>query len=254
VAPARLVTAPKRAYPGAGTIVHPKVTPLRIVLPALPLLLCLICAPAHAAITVTTEDYPPFNTVIDGKLAGISTDLVKAIFERAAVPYTIKVLPWARAYAMALELKDTCVYSTTVSDERRPLFQWVGPLVENDWTLYGHDSRHLDIKTLADAKRYRIGAYQGAGISDFLTHGGFNVDTVPHDPLNIQKLLHDRIDLWATGSEAEPYLAWQANAMGIVPLLTFKQVAMSLACNKATDPATIGRLQEALDDIRGRRR
>jgi polar amino acid transport system substrate-binding protein len=205
---------------------------------------------AGARIHIATENYPPFNMMVGDHIGGLATDLVRDMFARAGISYTIEMLPWERAYAMALSHKDTCVYSTAVTDGRQPLFEWVGPLVSNDWVLFARAGRHLDIKALADAKPYRIGAYLGDAASDYLARAGYRIDVVPHDALNVRKLEMGRIDLWATGSSVAPYLARQADVTDIVPILTFKQNVMSLACNKDTDPAVLTTLRKELLAIR----
>src|SRR3954447_13364744 len=78
------------------------------------------------ALTLTTEDYPPFN-IVDPQtkgVTGISFDKVTELMRRASEPYTITAYPWSRAYQMALDSNDTCVFSTTRTPEREPLFKW----------------------------------------------------------------------------------------------------------------------------------
>jgi polar amino acid transport system substrate-binding protein len=205
---------------------------------------------ARADITVTTEEYPPFNTMVNGQIGGLSTDVVKAMFQKAGVPYTLQLLPWERAYAMALGTKDTCVYSTSVTDARRPLFEWVGPLANNDWELFGRADRTYAIKTLADAKAYTIGGYRGDATAAYLESVGLKVDEAPRDALNLPKLLNNRIDLWATGSAVGPYIAKQAGSTAIKPVLDFKQLQLALACNKGTDPAVLAKLRTALAEVK----
>ena len=81
-----------------------------------------------AALRLTTENSPPFNMMEGDKIVGRATDLVREMAERAKLTISIDMLPWARAYNMALKDADTCVFSTTRTPEREPLFQWVAPL------------------------------------------------------------------------------------------------------------------------------
>src|ERR1017187_2909507 len=93
---------------------------------------------SSAAITLTTEEYPPFN-MTDSRtklLTGISVDKVAELMRRAHEPNTISIYPWPRAYQMALETGDTCFFSTTRTPEREALFTWIGPLVHNDWAIF----------------------------------------------------------------------------------------------------------------------
>ena len=107
----------------------------------LPLLLfaaVVACAAGPGrALTLLTEENPPFNYVENGKLTGLVTDLVTDAMKRANVPYTMEVLPWNRAYVRAQSEKDTCLFATARLDNREKLFLWVGPLANNLWAVYG---------------------------------------------------------------------------------------------------------------------
>jgi polar amino acid transport system substrate-binding protein len=201
---------------------------------------------AGAQTLVTTEEYPPFNMTEQGEVVGVSTALVRRMFERAGLAYRIQMLPWQRAYALALAQPGTCVYSTTETDERKPLFEWVGPLVVNSWTLFARADTALTIGRLEDARGHRIGGYQGDATAVFLQGQGYDVDAAPSDDLNPAKLMAGRIDLWATGSELGPYLARHQGITAIKPLFAFKDVVLSLACNRATEAQTLDGLRAAL--------
>jgi polar amino acid transport system substrate-binding protein len=211
--------------------------------------LALLAQPALADILVTTEEYPPFNMSDHGEITGTATALVKTMFEKAGIPYHIQSLPWQRAYNMALADKDTCVYSTTVTEERQTLFEWVGPLVHNNWVLFARADR-APPANLEAAKGQVIGGYNGDAITLFLQNQGYTVDVAPRDDVNPSKLLNGRLDYWATGSELGAFEARAQGITGIKPVLTFKEAVMALACNKATDPVVLDKLRAALADIR----
>ncbi len=215
--------------------------------------LAAIAGPAEAqTLRLTTEEYPPFNytDTQTRTFTGLATDLVKAVMDRAGVAYRIDPLPWQRAYQAALNQTDTCVFSTTVTEERQPLFRWVGPLVNNDWVLFAAPGSTIAVASLDDARQYRIGGYQGDAVQVFLTQQGFTVDAVAEDRLNVRKLTGGRIDLWATGSQLGPYLAQQEGVEGLRAIHTFRSTEMGLACNPGVDEALIGRLNAALQALR----
>lgn len=63
---------------------------------------------ASAEFLLTTEEYPPFNMTFQGRITGLSTDLVRAMFDKAGIAYKIEMLPWNRAIHLAQTQKDTC--------------------------------------------------------------------------------------------------------------------------------------------------
>lgn len=212
-------------------------------------------AQAEPALTLTTEEYPPLSFLDPATrtVKGLATDLVERAFRAAGIGYTIHLLPWPRAFAMGRDQADTCVYSTTYTDERRPLFKWIGPLVSNDWVLLSAASRPIALSRLDDARPYRIGGYLADAVAEYLTAQGFKVDTADRDELNARKLAIGRIDLWATGSAVGPFLARRAGVEGLTPVLRIKAVEMGLACNRGIDDRTIGRLNDALARVRSER-
>lgn len=200
-----------------------------------------------APLYITTEAVAP-SSMRDraGQVVGISTDKVRAAFERAGLAYTFDLLPWKRAYAAARERPDACVYSTTRTPERELLFKWVGPLDSAEWVLMARANRRFSLRTLEDARPYRIGTYNGDARDDYLRSRGFKVDPAPNDLTNPKKLLLGRIDLWAAALRAGSPVLQQNNWDGhIVPVLVFNRPDVYLACNHALPDEVITRLNAA---------
>ncbi len=200
-------------------------------------------------LNLTTEDYPPFNIINtkNGHISGISTEKVRELMQRADQKYTLTAYPWARAFQMARNEPGTCVFSTTRSAEREAMFQWVGPLVRNNWYVFGRagDSRHP--QTLEDLRGYVIGSYRGDAVGEFLALKGFKTDLASTDSDNPRKLLIGRFDFWATGELlGMAILKNQGLSKKIVPLFQFYQADMYLACHNDISPDTILRFNKIL--------
>lgn len=206
---------------------------------------------AQSALKLTTENYPPFNMQEEGSknVIGISTDIVRELMARSDTSYTLKFLPWRRAFGLALNRKDTCVFSTTETDERKAKFKWIGPLVENNWIFFARADSNIEIDSLDDARRHIVGGYKGDAVALFLEEQGFTLDLAYEDRNNPRKLEAGRIDLWATGQFLGPYLARQAG-VEIEPLFTFSETVMSLACNQSVDDSLIQELNAILNDLK----
>lgn len=221
-------------------------------------LLALFLAAFHAAafaqaqlLHIATESSPPTSMLESGRVVGIATDKVREAMQRAAVDYTLEVLPWKRAYSIALTRPNGCVYSTTRTPEREHLFKWVGPTDEGDWVLMGRADRRYELQTLEDARKLRIGTYGGDARDAFLRARGFLVDPAPNDLSNPQKLLLNRIDLWAVGLRRDSPMPENSGWAGrIVPVFTFNRVKLYLACNRAVPDAAVNRLNAAFEAMR----
>ncbi len=206
---------------------------------------------AGSQLLLTTENYPPFNMQEEAtkKIIGISTDIVREVMMRAGISYSIKHLPWKRAYGMALKNPDTCVFSTTETAERKPKFKWVGPLVQNNFVFFGRLDSRIVISSIDDDRKYVVGGYDGDAVAIYLSQQGFKLDLASHDNYNPKKLAAGRFEIWATGQLLGPYLARQAG-VAIKPLFTFRETVMSLACNRSVDDKMIESLNAILADIR----
>ncbi|WP_035820198.1 substrate-binding periplasmic protein [Janthinobacterium sp. RA13] len=218
------------------------------------LLAVALLMPALAAavdVRIVGEHLPPSSMMEGNVVVGRETLKVRDIMARAGLSYRIELLPWKRAYAQALREPDTCIFSTSRTQEREAQFRWIGPLNEAEWILYGLAERHLALRTLADARGLVIGTVLGDARDDYLRQRGMNVAPVTQEWLNPQKLLLGRIDLWAVGLAvgSKPFVGkeWEGK---VVPLLTFNRVQTYLACNKQLPEAQVAAMQRAAAAMR----
>jgi len=208
-------------------------------------------APAVGArLYITTEQSGTSSMLDNGRVVGVATDKVREAMQRAGVAHTIDLLPWKRAYAAALQRPDACVYSTTRTPERERLFKWAGPTDVGQWVLMGRADRAWNLDSLEQARKLRIGTYNGDARDQFLRERGFQVDAAPNDLMNPRKLMLGRIDLWAASvRSSEAVLARHGWDKQIVPVLVFNRIEVYLACNRAVPDAIIDRLNLAFAEI-----
>jgi polar amino acid transport system substrate-binding protein len=187
------------------------------------------------------------SSVHGARASGIDADKVAQLMARAGIAYTIDALPWKRAYAAALGRADACVFSTSRMPERERLFQWIGPLDEAQWVLMGRAGSKLHLRTLEDARGYRIGTQDGDARDQYLRAHGLQVEPAPNDLLNPPKLLAHRIDLWAASLHRGSTLLAQHGWHGqVVPLLVFNRMPVYLACNPGVAPELVARMNAAV--------
>jgi len=203
------------------------------------------------ALTLTTEDYPPFNFSTDGgkTMTGSASDVMNEMLKRTGIKATMSLLPWERAYKAAQDDKDTCVFSATRTEAREKLFKWVGPLASDSWTLYAKPDSTITAKTLDDVKQYSIGGYQGDAKAIFLKGKGLKVDETMKDEQNVKKLEAGRIDLWAASSSVGPWVA-KNNNVKIKPIVSFQDVQLYAACNLGMADADIAKMNDAIKAIK----
>lgn len=222
---------------------------------------CLLATATNARsndkIVLLTENYPPFNMSTNqknfargDKITGLSTEVVREMFKRANINYSLSLrFPWKRIFRLTLSKKNYGLFSTTRTEEREDLFKWVGPLVVNKWVFLAKPGSDIKLTNLNDAKQFRVGGYKGDAIANFLESEGFRLITSFRDNENATKLLSDKIDLWASGHLSGVYLSAQEGIVDLKPVLTFKKTEMYLAFNKDTSDQIINTLQRVLDDM-----
>ncbi len=211
-----------------------------------------LLAAQNPDLVLVTEDYPPFNIVHPQthKISGISTEKVVELMHRAGEKMTITAYPWPRAFQMGKEEANTCVFSTTRTPEREPLFKWIGPLVKHNWVVFKRADDTRTPKTLEEIRSNVIGTYHDDAVEKYLSGNGFKTDQANKDSENPRKLLYKRFDFWATGELLGLAILKEQGLSGqVLPLFHFKQTDMYLACNPGMAQSRIDHFNRLLRDM-----
>jgi len=217
----------------------------------------LLAAPQPAlALKLLTEENPPLNYTENKKLTGMGTEVVQELGRRAKIKLETEVMAWDKAYEKAQGDKETCLYSTARLANRENIFKWVGPIAVNKWGLFALEGFKPQIKTLTDARPYRIGSVARDAKTEFLKQEGItNIVEEKDDKLNPAKLTLNRkeaqkIDLWITSVANARKVAAQAKAPAIKLVHVVRSADSYLACSPRTSAATLKALAEALDGMK----
>src|SRR3989344_2044270 len=213
---------------------------------------------SDASLVLLTENFPPYNMAKNGKnfakdenVEGIAVDIMRETFKRAGISYNLTLrFPWERIYKLALEKPGYGVFVMARLPDREALFKWVGPIGPDDWVLLAKADSKIQLESLEQARRYKIGAYKGDAIAESLDKQGLKPMVALRDQDNAQKLMEGQIDLWATGDPAGRYLARQVGVNGLKTVLRFNSAQLYLALNKDVPDETVAKLQAALDQLR----
>jgi polar amino acid transport system substrate-binding protein len=154
-------------------------------------------------IHIYTEEFPPFNFTENGKITGMSTEIVEAVMKQAKIEYVIESLPWARGYQNAQDRPNALIYSMSRLPKREALFKWIGVITPSDYSVFALKERtDIEIKNLDDMKKYKIGTTLGDARETYLVSKGFELEKLDRvggeeaNVQNFQKLKTKRIDLW----------------------------------------------------------
>jgi polar amino acid transport system substrate-binding protein len=223
-------------------------------------LLPFSAAVALEELTFITEEYPPYNYRQGDRLEGISIELLERIFAETGTDMSrgdVLFYPWARGYDTALSEPGTVLFSTTRTEQREELFQWVGPIATDRVTLIARRDSGIQLNDIDDvlAGDYRIAVIredigaqrlQEAGVPETQIHAAMSGASA------LRMLERGRVDLWAYG---EDVAFWLMNEEGLpttdyTPALTISESDLYYAVNRDTDPALVAKMQTALNNLR----
>ena len=217
-----------------------------------------VSSESMSALLFVTEDYPPYNYIINGSPEGIGVDLLRTMSGKlnfTIVDQRILVMPWAESYQIALEYNNTVLFSTVRLPERENLFKWVGPIGTSQKVIFAKKDRVINISSPTDLKQYRIGYVNGDAVQAQLKALGIPDNNIcPYS--NVSNLINgaqkDKIDLWCFGDLGGRYFARQVigDANAFTPVYTLDTYDLYYAFNKDTPNATVKSFQDALDIIR----
>ena len=170
--------------------------------------------------------------------------MIETIFKRAGIQYNIVPLPWSRAYNLALNTANTCVFMTAFTPERENLFKWIGPFTQVEWVVYAKPGSKIVVDDVSDLKSLRVGGYRDDAPVGFLQKKGIVFDLVTNDSLNPRKLKEGRIDVWITNSTRGPLLAKKQGIHELSKLYTIRVIRHYLACNKQLQETVLNQLSK----------
>ncbi|KZY78390.1 hypothetical protein A3742_23200, partial [Oleiphilus sp. HI0071] len=213
---------------------------------------------ATGALTVLTEHWPPFNYIVDGKITGFGTEVVEATLNNAGIKYQLRSGVWKGVYDWALKEDNVLIYTISRTAIREDLFEWIGPFADRQQNFIKLKSRaDIEVRSLEDAKRYRLGLQEEDAIAQDLFSWGFdrqseNLVLVNKRVLLFRMLFAGRIDL-ITGHDIT--VKYQLELEGL-PYSEIEYVypinvegAYYMALKKGSDPELLRRLRDSFSAL-----
>lgn len=219
---------------------------------------CVACPRPASALTLLTEDLPPFNFVQDNAPRGPGVDIVLEVLRRnglAPSPEDIRVLPWPRAFHLALNTPDALLFCTARTPERENLFKWVGPVMRVTVGTVARKNNRLFPRQWRDLQGLRVGAVRNTVGEQLLIEQGvpsamLHAATTPGDA--VRMLAAGRVDVLAFNIHSTLYLMEQGNidSTEYTVSMVLQKLDLYMAFNHDVDDALLRRLQSTLDAMR----
>jgi polar amino acid transport system substrate-binding protein len=209
---------------------------------------------------VGNNSFMPFSYPDENNQAnGISVIIVQSLFTHANILYEIKLYPLQRAILMAEEPNVFC-FAIFRTPERESLYKWVVPLTPPIRSVFIRLQSRTDINitTIEEAKKIRIGVVDGNNLHTLLLKYGFKnskqLQPVTTNEQNYRKLFAGRIDVMAV---RESSITTELKALGfsrkdieVVYILSNDGPAWMITSHETSDETVI-KIRDAFNKMGG---
>lgn len=211
-------------------------------------------AQAQESVRAVTET-TPYTYVEGGKVAGTAAKVVELTLQRAQLPYSIHLYPWARAYDMAQKEPGVLIFLIARTPAREAQFQWAGEIMKMEYHLYRLRSHPLSVPDLASAKDYTIGVMRDDVRQQYLREKGFTKLVVSAQPIdNFRKLLSGQVDMVPLTADDATMLCKETKSdcanLDRVLTLTEASAGLYMAYSPSTPQATVERTRKAFEQLK----
>jgi polar amino acid transport system substrate-binding protein len=209
-------------------------------------------------VTVVTENAPPLQYIENGKVAGVTTEIIRATLKHAGIESDINVYPWARAFKQSQMKPNTLIYPLIRTPDREEKFIWLGEILTLKLGFVRlSKNTHIKVTSLKDAHQYQIGVMRFDFTQDFLDKNNFKVNQnyiIAKDIPQLLKLLYaDKIDMFIADFELLQIMAisegYDETKITSEFLLPDQTVSLHFAANINSDKKIINRLKKSLGEV-----
>jgi len=196
---------------------------------------------------VTEEAYPlAYLDPDDSKIKGIGTEIIREVMDIAGLQYTVKILPWTRAYQNTINIPNTLIYSLARIPERDKQFIWLEKFYHLEYSIYAIN-KNLTNLSLENIKTKSIAVLRNDVSHISLLHQGFTKFVFINDRNHaIQLLERGRVDLMFASAYFVKILNSKALSTIILQdIKDFKNLKFYLyfAMNLNSDPELVNKIR-----------
>ena len=194
----------------------------------------------------------------ENKIAGFATEYLRDILEKAGVEYSLELLPWSRAYNIALKEPNTLLYGIARTGDREQHFIWFEELFTSHFALYGLSSNtELAGLDMLSVKKRPIGVIRNHVIQTTLRKQGFvNIIEADTNEHLVNLLINNRVDYISISTSGAELMhiktKFGIDQDRVTPLvdLPFLKYSIYYALNPETDPELLNSLTIALESLK----
>lgn len=132
----------------------------------------MIAAPVDASaetIKLTTQEWKPYQTVVNGQVEGTAVKAVKCVIEKMGHKAEITVLPWVRAQKDVADGAANGFFAASKSADRDAFAEMTAPFIPQVWRWYTAGDKTVDVSN----KAAKTGVLAGSSMEKWLDENGY---------------------------------------------------------------------------------
>lgn len=209
-------------------------------------------------IRILGEHYPPFQFQTSQGVSGFASEIISNALEQAQVNYQMHIITWPRAYELAQQRENTCIYSIARTADREEYFQWSPTISYTKLSFIGLTEKNIEINSIEDAKNYKIAVIKHDLSHQALIKQGFeegdNLIVMQHtDSLlallkarkGIDLIIADELSLFYRANQNNISFNQYTNYFDFSSPLSFH-----LACSNKTDKTLFEKIYNAIEQFK----
>lgn len=222
----------------------------------------LFASPAPAAeFTVVTNLVPPIKDMDNGRLSGITGDILAEVMKRSGHTLSpkVQIVPLSEALDITGTRPGTICLALARTPERTPHYKWVGPVYSVHTGIIAKRSRALNLPSLHAASKLTL-----ASVKDSAPEKLLMGSRIPASQFRrfktaleaVRALGNDEVDglLMPIAPTYHLMHANHINPEQYESAIVFDTMKLYFAFNPDTETHVIHEIQQALDDLKKRNR
>ncbi len=183
-------------------------------------------------IQIATTDFPPYQSEFNGKLNGISVELVQCLIKNAGLVPVIKIYPWKRA-EMLLNSTEILFFNLSRTTERDSLYQWIADIAPTNIYIWKLKTNKSTVLKESDLVTYTFATLNGDACNKYLKTiiPENHIHSVATDEQLVLMLKSSRIDFCPCPSFP-------------IPKIELRQVSSSFSIRSPIETGIINPLQK----------
>lgn len=207
------------------------------------------------AIDYFTENLAPYNYYENGRLSGISIDLLRLVWEELGEQaQQVQMMEWSKAYYLTQYRPNTALFLTMRNPKREDLFQWACPIMHAEISLFSLSENQIKWDKTTDLNQFQFAVVSGSVGEQLLLEKEVdfkNIHSTDEFSKAMMLLKRGRVDAIASEQEVISIIAPR---VGIDPhnfesVLLLGQAQGCFAFNLKTDPEYVAKFEAALQKI-----